>query len=255
MDNLWITHGDQLVEWTAELSPAADDPTRLLEWLRRVLAAGQQNQVYEVLEAPLAGYRSDRDGALISVLKRRFDNEGILDLGHFASSGVRAVDGAFLRATARMAYADERGEVVENPVENLGAQLRALRPGDVAKATGLMVDCPPLDVVGPLIDLARPEQSLWRGRPGTVRVRFTLRTDIWFPWVIGFLAPIVDATPRYDNRPLAGRHTPRLNAFLAEVRAATLDLGGRWELDPEIRFTRPDMISEAGVHLDTPEPR
>ena len=254
MDNLWITYGEQLVEWTADLSPAADEPARLLGWIRHVLAAGEQNQVYEVREAPLAGFRSDRDGALTGCLDRRYAADGVVDLGHFASSGMRVVNGAVLRAVGRLAYAGDRGDVVEGEVDDLGALLRSLRPGDVATAGGLMVDCPPIDLTGPLLDVARPERSIWRGRPGVVSVRFTIRTDIWFPWVIGFLAPPVDMTRRHDNRPLASRHTPRLNAFLASVRAATLDLGGRWELDPEIRFGLPGMISEQGVHLDVAAP-
>jgi hypothetical protein len=254
MDNLWITYGDQLVEWTAELTPAADDPAALFGWLRRVLTAGERDRAYEVHEAPLAGYRSPRDGALIDHLERRFAAEGVVDVGHFASSGMRAVDGGTLRVAALLAYADDRGEVVEAAVENLGGLLRRLRPGDVTESGGLMVDCPPIDLAGPLIDVARPDRSRWHGRAGLVRVRFTIRSDIWFPWVIGFLAPPVDVTRRHDNRPLAMRHTPRLNAFLAEARAATLELGGRWELDPEIRFALPGMISEEGVRLDVAAP-
>jgi hypothetical protein len=246
VENLWITNGDWLVEWVADLSVAAGDPHRLLTWLRRVLEAGEQHEVYSVREAPLAGLHS---GSLFALLQQRFEHERVLDVGHFASSGVRRIDGRTLRVAARMAYADKRGDVVEDEVENLGELLRSLRPADVDSSAGLMVDCPPLDVAGPLLDLTHPERSVWRGPAGRVLARFSLRTDIWFPAVIGFLADTTDVTPAHDNRPLAERHTPRLNAFLAEVRAATLALGGRWELDEEIRFTRQDMIGTAGVVL------
>jgi hypothetical protein len=246
MENLWITNGDELVEWVADLSVAAADPHRLLAWLRRVLTAGERYEVYSVREAPLAGFHS---GSLFALLEQRFEHEGVVDVGHFASSGTRRIDGRTLRSAARMAYVDQHGDVVEDGVENLGALLRSLRPDDVPVSAGLMVDCPPLDVAGSLIDFAHPERSFWRGPAGRVRVRFSLRTDIWFPMVIGFLADTTDVTPTHDNRPLAERHTPRLNAFLTEVRAATLDLGGRWDLDEEIRFTRQDMISTAGVVL------
>ncbi|MEV6235467.1 hypothetical protein [Lentzea sp. NPDC051838] len=244
MENLWITNGDELVEWVADLGAA--DPHRLMEWLHRVLTAGERHEVYSVREAPLAGLHS---GSLLPLLRQRFEQEGVLDLGHFASSGMRLIDGRTLRVAARMAYVDARGEVVEDEVENLGSLLRALRPADVPISAGLMVDCPPLDVSGPLIDFRHPERSIWRGTAGRVRVRFSLRTDIWFPLVIGFLADTTDVTPVHDNRPQASRHTPRLNAFLAEVRAATLDLGGSWDLDEEIRYTRRDLVSAAGVVL------
>lgn len=92
-----------------------------------MLEAGEQHEVYSV-------------------------REGVLDVGHFASSGVRRIDGRTLRVAARMAYADKRGDVVEDEVENLGELPRALRPADIDSSAGLMVDCPSLDVAGPLLD-------------------------------------------------------------------------------------------------------
>jgi hypothetical protein len=70
-DNLWITDGEPLVEWIADLGPPGEDPARLLGWLRRVLAAGRRHQVGRGPGSALAGYQSERDGDLISVLQRR----------------------------------------------------------------------------------------------------------------------------------------------------------------------------------------
>lgn len=229
MDNLWVTNGDDVVEWTAELSEI--EPAALLGWVRHVLDAGVRHQVYEVVEAP--GYRGD----LMTGIERRFTEDGVLDLCHFASAGMAPRDGVTLRVAALMAYA-ESGEVVERRVENLGALLRALRPDDVDLSAGLMVDCPPIDLYGPLLR-----------SPGPARVHFRLRSDIWFPWVLGFLADTFEVTPSHDNRPLAERHTPRLTAFLAEARTATEDVGGTWSLDEEVRFTRRDLVTEAGVSI------
>lgn len=247
MDNLWITSGDQLVRWTARLG-GVEDPERLLEWLLTVVGAGERHRVHEVLAAPASGFDAGRDGALADVLARRFAEGGTVDLGHFGSSGVAEVDGARLRASALVAHADARGEVVEEPVEDLGALLRELRPADAADSPTRMLDCPPLWITGPLVDPARPPAA------GVVAVRFVLRSDIWFPWVVGFLSDDFDGVPHHDNRPLARLHTPRLNAFLGEVREATLAAGGVWELDEEIRFTRPGIAHEGGIDLDAPRP-
>jgi len=72
-----------------------------------------------------------------------------------------------------------------------------------------------------------------------VTVRSAIRSDIWFPWVLGFLSESTSDQEWFDNRPLATRHTRRLNAFLTAARQATLDAGGDWELNPEIKPWRP----------------
>lgn len=233
MDNQWVTRGDDFAEWVADLTPAAADPPALLAWLRTLLAAGEEQQVYRLLESPLAGYRRERDGEL--------------DLGHFASSGVRPVDGVRLRVSARLAHHGPDGRVVEGEVENLGALLRSLHPAEAAVSGFLALDCPPLDLSGPLLDLAHPERSRWRSLAGTVLVRLAVRSDIWFPAVDGLLVGGEDDR-RVDNSALAARHTPRLNAFLAQVHAATEAVGGRWEVDDEI--SGPGPVSEDGIVLD-----
>ena len=87
------------------------------------------------------------------------------------------------------------------------------------------------------------------------RVRFGLYSDIWCPWVLGFLEEDWPApTPRemFDNRELAGAHTPRLNRFLAAARQACLGAQGEWLLEEpkpgaeSYRF----MVDEVGILLD-----
>jgi hypothetical protein len=81
-----------------------------------------------------------------------------------------------------------------------------------------------------------------------------LRTDIWFPRILGILdgnAPLPPAPPSRDNTMLANGHTPRLNAFLADVREAARALGGTWRLKPVDGLPRyAAMTDELGVVLD-----
>jgi hypothetical protein len=60
-----------------------------------------------------------------------------------------------------------------------------------------------------------------------------IQSDIWFPWVYGSAHPEADHIRMFDNRELANRHTPRLNAFLGEVAAAARGAGGRFEIWPD----------------------
>jgi len=249
MDNLWVTSGDDLVTWVADLTAARDDAPALLGWLRTLLAAGEREAVYEVLEAPLAGFRVERDGPLADHLARRFDRDGVLDLGHFSTSGTRVVDGHRLRVAATVAYV-ESGVVVDRPVENLGALLRRLHPALRDEGAGHMVDCPPIDVRGTEVDVHGTD-----GRPRRrTEVRFSLRSDLWYPYVVGLLAPTFDVERRHDNRALALRHTPRLNAFLGAVRGATLALDGRWGLEGEARLAFPGLVTDHGIDMDVEPP-
>ena len=252
MDNLWIVTGDPQARWTADLG-SPDDPERLLAWLAAVLTAGEEHEVYRVREAPAAGYAAGSDVSLTDWLWRRWREDGVVDAGHFAASGTRPIGGRVLRVAARVAWAAPSGELAEGVVENLGALLRSLRPGDVARWPRRMLDSPPLDVTGPLVDVRRPEQSRWPGHPGRVLVNIMTRSDLWSPWVPGLLATdVVDGWQ--DNRPLAERHTPRLNAFLAAARAATAAAGGTWWTDDDTVLGKLGLLGDDGIRLDAANP-
>ena len=122
--------------------------------------------------------------------------------------------------------------IAEGEVTDLGALLRTLRP-DVDPALGHYM-------------ASEPPVVIFRGARA---IRIELATDIWFPFVAGLLEA---ASPRmYDNAELAARHTPRLNAFLRDVRAAAERAGGTWALaDPENYGTRyAEMTHVGGIEL------
>jgi hypothetical protein len=254
MRNLWVTHDEGLAEWVADLSNLSSEGERLFEWLRIVLDAGQRHEVYIVREAPLVGYSSTEERSFTDLLEQRFKENGEVDIFHFASSGALTVGSSRFRTAARVAYYDLKGQLTESEEDDLGALLRRFRPEDEREAPNAMLWCPPIEAIGPLIDLQEPTRSIWRGKPGSVRIRFIIRSDIWYPWVIGFLEEEVNVRRRYDNRPLSLRHTPRLNAFLTIARQATLELGGAWELDEERRWDFDGLLTEEGIDLDVEPP-
>jgi hypothetical protein len=255
MKNLWVVYDEPVATWVADLSVVRHEPRALLDWLLQTLAAGDERQVYVPRAAPLADYERERDGPPTDFFARAFAERGVVDLFDFASSGMRVIDGARFSAASRVAYYERGGQLVESEVDDLGMLLRALRAEDVDAAPNLMKRYPPLVAAGPRLDFNDPDRSVWALRRDEVRVSFRIFSDIWLPWVRGFLEEDYDLSRRFDNRPLASRHAPRLNAFLSHARAATLAAGGTWELDdedskPDLRF----MVEAGGIRLEAELP-
>lgn len=252
MRNYWIARDVPVAAWTADLTPVHDDHEALAAWLEAVVTAGERHRVYEVHTAPLVPYRAATDGPLPGHLRALWEREGVLDLFHFAAPDAVPSGGEWLDATGRVAFYDAAGELVEEDVADLGLVLKELMPRAWEESPIGFSWAPPLALRGPRIDTRDPAGSWWPSRPGRVQVRFETRSDIWFPWVIGLLADEPTGPDRrFDNRKLATRHTPRLNTFLAEARAATLQAGGVWALDEEeLRPALPGMVGELGIDLD-----
>lgn len=128
----------------------------------------------------------------------------------------------------------ENGFVREGEIADLGSLLRLLRPDAVDWADDFMAHVPPVIV--------------WGGRGFGVRI--DLPTDVWFPRVLGVLdsdAPAPPSAPARDNSVLASCHTPRLNAFLSEVRRAS----DGWDLVPleGIATRYSHMADDRGIRL------
>jgi hypothetical protein len=252
--NHWVCRDIPLASWVADLSSLRHDDRALADWLRAVVDAGERFAVYTVHDAPLIEFRRPDHGPLGSYLELRRKSEGLIDLFHFASSGARAVDGRRFEVTGRMAYFEE-GRVTENDVSDLGRLLARLRPADVQVAGSLMSYCPPVLADGPLIDLEDRGRSFWTGKPGCIEVRFEICSDIWLPWVKGFLDEEFGRGIWYDNRPLTERHSPRLNNFLLAVAEATNGAGAPFELDAERTLsTHAYLVSAKGIQLDAQPP-
>jgi len=256
MKNRWVTYDDPIAGWVADLSSLRNNAPALMEWFQKVLEAGEMQEVFKVRQAPLAKYSWAKDGPLSQFLKRGFDESRVVDLFHFSTSQFRMIDNSRFQVFARMAYVDADEQLVESDVDDLGMLLRSLRPVEYQESPGLFDRCVPLLITGPKIDFNDPQHSIWPGRRDEILVRFRIFSDIWFPWVSGYLEEVFDVDKMYDTRLLAERHTPRLNRFLSSVSTTTKAMGGTWQLDEDdSRTILQFMVSTEGIRLDVEPPQ
>jgi hypothetical protein len=134
--NYWGCLGDPVAKWDADLSALWSRPEAMLEWVRQVTVVGEQLQVMRVLESPTLRYRRDRDGSPLPLLEELFHRSRAVDLFYFTCASV-PVNGVFPRSrvSGRMAYFDERGNVQEEDVEQLGQLLLRCRPDVIQTVT------------------------------------------------------------------------------------------------------------------------
>ncbi|MDQ1728833.1 MAG: hypothetical protein QOD33_958 [Pyrinomonadaceae bacterium] len=255
MRNLWVTRDDPIAGWVADLTPLQPEPQVLLDWLQKVLAEGERCEVFKVRAAPLADYVWAKDGPLASYLRQSFADTGVVDLFHFSTSQLKVMGDSQFQALARMAYFDAEGRLAEADVADLGLLLRSVRPADFEVNWGLFHRCFPLLITGPKVALGNLQPAIAADKPEAIRVRFRIFSDIWFPWVLGFLEDSFDVNRMYDNRLLSERHTPRLNRFLSFVSDLTKALGGTWQLDQEESNTvSAFMLADEGIRFDVEPP-
>lgn len=244
--NHWVADKNALVTWQAELTHLREEPEALARWLRAIVRAGEDNEVYVVQEAPYLGYRRREHGEFLPFLESYMEREGVIDLFDAFTSGLDSPRGEF-RATARLCYYDRTGTLVEGDLHDLGSLLAELRPEDELQSGSAMSRMGGLHIWGLTLDLAGRKPL-----PRWIDIHFQLLSDIWFPWVLGRLEEERDVDLWYENRELASRHTPRLNRFLAAVAEATEAVGGSFALDEEGLLK--DMVDDRGVLLDVAPP-
>jgi len=138
MKNLWIQTEDAFATWIADFTAIAARPMAILEFIQAALVAGVKHRVFEVAEAPLIGYRRDRDGALGDVVGRQLERDRVLDL--FGFTGAAMMPGRPRSSTVEttLCYYDHADRVVERVVTDLGAVLESLEPVPNSIWTGFM---------------------------------------------------------------------------------------------------------------------
>jgi len=238
--NHWITFAnDFMVRWGAWLRAPRGDATPLIDFGTAVVELGRRHGVYDPVRLPgTVPFVASRQG-FADYLRDQVRQHGRIPL-----FPIEARPGEDLWTPARLAF--YRGDsIVEEDIGDLGGLLRTLRPECLETCLMFMRAASPLVLSGAAVAVGSEQE---------VRIQVRLDSDIWLPRVMGMLEEIpddLDDRPMCDNRALAEHHTPRLNAFLADVRRLTLDLGGRWErleTDP-VAADYADLWDETGIRL------
>jgi hypothetical protein len=217
--NHWITFAnDTIARWGAFLPAPLGNPEALIRFGAGIAEAGERNAVFRPVHMPGAEPFHAGSRTFGEYLRQQ-----VHDRGRIPIFPADMTPGPDLWTPARLAFY-RNDDLVEEEIGDAGALLRELRPDEVETCRMFMRAASPVTVLGDSIPLDWARE---------VRVQLRLDTDIWFPSVMGMLEDIPEEglkPDRYDNRELALRHTPRLNAFLAEIRQLALEAGGRWEV-------------------------
>ena len=239
--NRWITFvNDTIVGWVAFLPAPCNGLEPLLRFATKVVDAGERHSVYRVVRLAAKHVYEPGSQSFAEYLRTQARDRGRVPL--FPEDPGPGRD---LWTPARVAFC--RGSaVVEEEVGDLGALLRELRSDQIESCGMFMRSASPVTVLGASYPLDWSREA---------RIIIRLDTDLWFPEVIGLMEDFPDEGTKpdfYDNRQLATRHTPRLNAFLGEIRRTTLELGGRWEkLEVDgIGFNYARMWDESGILIE-----
>jgi hypothetical protein len=232
MRNAWIQTEYEHASWWADIDDVVGDPERMMALLEAMIGAGNEHEV------AFADADLERDAWL------QWERERVIDL-EFAGPG---------KVRAMMAWYDADDRVVEGEVEDVGVLLRGLFPPDADVSMGFMQrGYPPVKSLAGTHRYGGDPPAVLRKSASRETIGFELHSDIWFPFVRGAAHSRWDGKRWFDNRALAERHTPRLNRFLAEFKAAIIDVGGRW-LEPEVAKTFVPWVGSHGIRLDGPVP-
>ena len=252
MKNLWIQTENAFVTWIADFTAISAQPTRIVEFVRTLLASGSAHRIFDVAEAPIINYRRDRDGSLGDVVGRLLDHGKILDL--FGFTGAAMLPGHPQSSTVEttLCHYDRGDQLVERVVTDQGALLASLEPAPGSIPNGCKTHYPAVRITGRRYADVREGVSVdQRARPLRVAAYIGIHSDIWFPWVYGSAHPEADHIRMFDNRELASCHTPRLNAFLGEVAQAARGIGGSFGVWPDETGKRAaDWVDDSSVLLD-----
>jgi hypothetical protein len=252
MKNLWIHTDHAFVTWIADFTAIARHPGAILTFARALLTSGAAHRVFDVVDAPLIGYQRDRDGNLGDVLGRLLERDQVLDL--FGFTGAAMLPGHSRSSTVEttLSHYDREDRMVDSVVTDQGAVLASLEPVPDSIPNGFMTHYPAVRITGRRYTGVRegvPVDS--SAHPLRVAVYLGIHSDIWFPWVFGSAHPDADHRRMFDNRELANRHTPRLNAFLGEVAAAARRIGGSFAVWPDATPGPViNWVDDEGVLLD-----
>lgn len=227
MRNLWVQTKSPFAAWTADMAKFASSPAEVREFLMTVVGLGDANCVAMV------------DVSLV--------NES-MQARWTRSSRVYCDVLSDFAPRARLSWYDRQDRLVDGDVEDLGALLMGLQPVEGAISRFDADSWAPVVVSGSRLDYS--SGRLKRTIDEQI-MTFSIYSDIWFPFVLGEAHPSCDGQRYFDNRELALRHTPRLNAYLSAVAQAVTARGGAWSVESDsVARTMAAWVTEQGVVLD-----
>jgi len=259
--NYWSTYRQRIAAWEGELPPPAKlGVDRVFEFARHILETAERERVMRVAGVPALPGGND-DLTWFEFTRARFEREGQLKLFPGHRSLPERLGGGWLRLPARLAYY-QGDRIVEEDIEDVGDLEKTVVTARGGDPEGIRSTLPIVLNGG---SHNEPDQPLTPGRPPTreISISLSLSTDIWFPRVIGldledrgglsrdWRHPARGRDGLMDNSALAARHTPRLNRFIETLRAAILELGGKWD-KPDADPSYKPMVHGGGILLDYP---
>lgn len=256
MRNLFIQVEQPFATWIADLAAVVASPERVLDVVVAVLEAGERHEVFVPVTAPLIGYERARDGDLGARLRRTFTDMLTVDAFAFTGAAMLPDHASSSHVTAKLAMYDTDDRLVERVVADLSVPLRESEPVTGSLGEGFTRPFPPVRITGPKLVYMPARDGYALASPArSTAIRIALHSDLWFPFVFGSAHPLADHQRMFDNRALASRHTPRLNAFLQDVSRAVVSAGGRFSVDDdETGGNARNWLDEQGIHLDAPAP-
>lgn len=249
--NYWIT-GDHYGEWYSrfDLPPEADRLKFLEELTRGFIEVCGQEDIHRVMEAGVSP--SQAAESYLDSLKEIAIRTGEYPLlGNISTRDQTSINQSTF--STRICYYNREGYLEERDTQHIGQLLRELRPEVMEERPSFAYYPQPVGFIGSRIPLKGiPQSEVFRD----IGISIVLRSDIWFPQVVGYLEDYIYdeeslGSGKYDNRELALCHTPRLNHFLQKLRQLTLKLDGTWEVDTaDIDYPYSDLLTETGILLE-----
>jgi hypothetical protein len=248
--NKWINMKDALLGWYAEF-PFIEDKAQAesyLPYIEKVLEIGEETKVLKVIGSSLGKQYGAPNIPYVEQVKWVLEHKQTFI---FLSE---------LITSSYVAYFDFDGTVSCEYISSAKALIEGLRPNGVSAKR----DYPPLDLSGygeyfDSIAVEHVTDFRTQRKIDTTLIWFSLYSDIWFPYVIDwyrwYYRNEEDRPPEeflFDNRTLATEHTPRLNAFLEEVKALTIQFGGNWKTsqpDLPVYDVYGQMQTDTGIRL------
>ena len=199
-------------------------------------------RLLRIVQSRSLGYFREEHGDLIAFLRQRWAEQGGPEL--FGAMEGQEVE-------SEVAWFDDSGRLVDGTTSRLD-RILVLDEPNTWSLEGFKEPGPPTKLSGSSAQDIRTAQGGDWDIP--VRMQISLHSDIWFPWVHGISHPLHTRGRKFDNRILAQRHTPRLNAFLEAVGAAAEAAGGTLSLDWDHCGVPREAVTDRGVVLDVPVP-